>query len=455
MDLFADTASNSHAPLAFRMRPRTLDDYIGQTALVGPDMPLRQMVASGVVRSMILWGPPGVGKTTLAEILAKGCDAHLEQLSAVMAGVKDIREVVERARHFQASDRQTVMFLDEIHRLNKSQQDALLPHVESGLLTLIGATTENPSFEVNSALLSRARVYVLKALETDDLIEVLTRALQDEVNGLGKRHIEASRETLTRIARSASGDARRALGLLETACDFVRREPDAQGGTREILEDSSLEAVLGHQASSFDKQGDDYYDLLSAIHKSIRSSRPDAALLYMARFMDGGGDPLDVVRRLTAIASEDVGNADPRALPLTIAAWDAYLRLGDYEGQRAIAHAAIHLAIAPKSNAIEVAWKEAKTFVRQQPHFGVPVYLRNAPTTLMKELGMGEGYRYAHNEPNGYPAGRSHDAWPEELPTQQFYRPTQHGGEKRFAEIERWRREQDAAADRGETPGQS
>ncbi|ERS89042.1 MULTISPECIES: replication-associated recombination protein A [unclassified Halomonas] len=444
MDLFSRDRDED-APLAWRMRPRRLDDYVGQQALVGPGKPLRRMVEGGAVRSMILWGPPGTGKTTLAEILAAESGAHLEHLSAVMAGVKEIRAAVERARALQAQGRSTLLFLDEIHRLNKSQQDALLPHVESGLLTLIGATTENPSFEVNSALLSRARVHVLTALSEAELVEVLERALQDAEHGLGRRGIRVEDEVLAILARAAAGDARRALGLLESACDFA--EPDPEGGER--LPRQALEAVLGHQASAFDKQGDHYYDLLSAIHKSVRSSRPDAALLYIARFLQGGGDPLDVIRRLTAIASEDVGNADPRALPLAMAAWDAYLRLGDYEGQRAIAHAAIHLAVAPKSNAIDQAWKRAKACVAAQPRLEVPTYLRNAPTRLMESLGHGEGYRYAHHEPHGYPAGSAHDCWPEAVPRERFYRPTELGQEKRYAQLMAWRAQLDAEADEG------
>ncbi|GED21744.1 replication-associated recombination protein A [Halomonas halmophila] len=442
MDLFQQATSDQNAPLAWRMRPRRLADYVGQQALVGPEKPIRRMVETGVVRSMILWGPPGTGKTTLAEILAEESNAHLERLSAVMAGVKDIREAVERARAAQGQDRHTLLFLDEIHRLNKSQQDALLPHVESGLLILIGATTENPSFEVNSALLSRARVHVLKALTDDDVAEVLRHALADADRGLGERHIRVDDEILQLLARAAAGDARRALGLLETACDFT--EPHGDG---EHLPRAALEDVIGHQTSAFDKQGDHFYDLLSAIHKSIRSSRPDAALLYMARFIQGGGDPLDVIRRLTAIASEDVGNADPKALPLTMAAWDAYLRLGDYEGQRAIAHAATHLAVAPKSNAVDQAWNRARAFAAAQPRLEVPTYLRNAPTSLMESLGHGEGYRYAHNEPNGYPAGRDHDCWPQDLPRETFYQPTEYGQEKRYRQMLDWRASLDDAAD--------
>ncbi|TFH86377.1 replication-associated recombination protein A [Billgrantia azerbaijanica] len=445
MDLFGP-APDDAAPLAYRMRPRRLADYVGQEALVGPGKPLSRMAETGQVRSMLLWGPPGSGKTTLAEILAAESGAHLERLSAVMAGVKEIRAAVERARAMQAQGRPTLLFLDEIHRLNKSQQDALLPHVESGLLTLIGATTENPSFEVNSALLSRARVHVLKPLGEAQLIEVMRRALADRERGLGERRIRVDDAVLELLARAAAGDARRALGLLETACDFT--ETTEAGG--EVLQREALDDVLGHQASAFDKQGDRYYDLLSAIHKSVRSSRQDAALLYIARFIQGGGDPLDVIRRLAAIASEDVGNADPRALPLVMAAWDAYLRLGDHEGQRAIAHAAVHLAVAPKSNAIDQAWKRAQAFVAAQPSLEVPTYLRNAPTKLMASLGHGEGYRYAHNEPYGYPAGASHDCWPPELPRERFYRPTEYGQEKRYGQLMAWREELDREADQGE-----
>ncbi|TVM06409.1 MAG: replication-associated recombination protein A [Halomonas sp.] len=446
MDLFTQTSDSANdTPLAYRMRPVTLDDYIGQQSLVGIGKPLRRMAESGVIRSMILWGPPGVGKTTLAEILARASDSHLEAISAVMAGVKDIRNVVERAR--QRPEETVILFLDEIHRLNKAQQDALLPHVESGLLTLIGATTENPSFEVNSALLSRARVYVLKSLCESELVDVLRQALSDPQRGLGQRHIRVDDGVLDILARASAGDARRALGLLETACDFTQPRQD-----HEHLGPEALTDILGYSASAFDKQGDAYYDLLSALHKSVRSSRPNPALLYMARFIQGGGDPLDVVRRLAAIASEDVGNADPRALPLVMAAWDAYLRLGDYEGQRAIAHALIHLCVAPKSNRIDLAWKAAQRYVRQTSGLEVPGYLRNAPTRLMEQLGHGQGYRYAHHEPDAYPAGSTHDCWPDSLDREEFYQPSLYGHEKRFADIMAWRQAMDEAADRGDVP---
>lgn len=441
MDLFAaeqTRMANEQAPLAWRMRPRTLDEYAGQDALIGPGQPLRRMVESGVIRSMILWGPPGVGKTTLAELLAEASNAHLERLSAVMAGVKDIRDVVERAQVQQSQGRQTLLFLDEIHRLNKSQQDALLPHVESGTLVLIGATTENPSFEVNSALLSRARVYVLKQLTEEDLVGVLRRALDDPERGLGKRKLAVTDDILGTLARAAQGDARRALGLLETATDFTVQE-----GDHERLDESTLQELIGHQSTAFDKNGDAYYDLLSAIHKSIRSSRPDAALLYIARYIRGGGDPLDVIRRLAAIATEDVGNTDPRALPLVMSCWDSYLRLGDHEGQRSIAQAAIYLAVAPKSNAVYKAWKKAQAMAEQYPNLEVPLYLRNAPTELMASLGNGTGYRYAHDEPYGYPAGDDHDCWPEGVPKDVLYEPTEYGAEKRFKEIIQWRKGRD------------
>lgn len=442
MDLFEGHARNDNEPLASRMRPRTLEEFAGQQALLGPGKPIRRMVEGGNVRSMILWGPPGVGKTTLAEILAAAVDARFERLSAVSAGVREIRAVAERAEQALGRQQRTVLFVDEIHRFNKSQQDALLPHVESGLVSLLGATTENVSFELNGALLSRMRVYVLKPLEPEELVGVLRRALADSERGLGARDIAVEDSLLTRIANASSGDARRALGILETACDFTER---AGGGER--LPESAVNEVIGHVGGAMDKGGDAYYDLLSAIHKSVRSSRTDAALFYIAQFVNGGGDPLDVVRRLTAIASEDVGNGDPRALPLTIAAWDAYLRLGQYEGERAIAHAAIHLCTAPKTNAIDRAWKGARQFAAEHPRYDIPRYLRNAPTRLMASLGNSRGYRYAHDEPDGYPAGSGHDCWPEGVPRARFFTPTDHGQEKRFREMMDYRAELDRRHD--------
>lgn len=443
MDLFTDNSTAEGEPLASRMRPRSLDDYVGQQALLGEGRPLRRMVENGAVRSMVLWGPPGVGKTTLAQILARAVDAHFVPLSAVTAGVKDIRTAASAAEERLQRQQRTILFLDEIHRFNKSQQDALLPHVESGTLTLLGASTENISFELNGALLSRLRVYVLKPLTEEDLVEVLRRALEDETRGLGKRQIEVDRALLHRMAIASGGDARRALGLLETACDFTRQDADG-----ERLDEQAVNDIVGHVGGAMDKGGDAYYDLLSAIHKSVRSSRPDAALFYIAQFINGGGDPLDVIRRLTAIASEDIGNADPRALPLAMAAWDTYLRLGQYEGERAIAHVAIHLAIAPKSNAIDQAWKSAKRLATRHPHYEIPRYLRNAPTKLMKELGNSLGYRYAHAEPNAYPAGHDHDCWPEGVPVTGLYQPTDYGQEKRFREMMEYRAELDRENDR-------
>lgn len=442
MDLFSKPTASENEPLAYRMRPRILEEFAGQHHLTGPGKPLRKMVEAGIVRSMVLWGPPGTGKTTLAEILANACGARLERLSAVMAGVKDIRAVVDRARTALAQQQKTVLFLDEIHRLNTSQQDALLPHVESGLLTIISATTHNPSFQVNSALLSRARVYVLNALTEDVLLEVLKRALRDELRGLGDYRLRTDDAVLGSIARAASGDARRALGLLESAIDLARDEAGDK-----VLDMDVLRDLVDYHGGRMDKSGDVHYDLLSAVHKSARSSRPQAVLLYMARYINSGGDPLDIIRRMACVASEDVGNTDPKALPLVMAAWDAYLRLGQHEGERAIAHAGVYLAVAPKSNTIDAAWKAAKAFVSEHPDLEPPLYIRNAPTQMMKELGYNKGYRYAHDEPNAYPAGAGHNCWPDGIPEQTFYRPTRFGHEDRFAELMRWRADLDREAD--------
>lgn len=442
MDLFAEHTAQQQAPLAARMRPQSINEVAGQAHLVGEGAPVRRLIEQGRPRSLILWGPPGTGKTTLAEVIAHEVRARFVRLSAVMAGVKEIRAEIEQARAAQGRGEATMLFIDEIHRLNKAQQDSVLPHVESGLIHILGATTENPSFEVNGALLSRCRVLALKPLEATDLLAVLERALADRRRGLGEQGLSVEAGGLEVIAQASGGDARRALGMLETAADFATAEDEGLW-----LGIEAIRSAIGEGVAVMDKSGDAYYDLLSAIHKSIRSSRPDAALFYIARFTTAGGDPLDVIRRLTAVASEDVGNADPRALPLAIAAWDAYLRLGQYEGERAIAHAATHLAIAPKSGAIDAAWKRARQLAAEHPRAEPPRYLRNAPTTLMADQGNRVGYRYAHDEPHGYPAGSAHDCWPEAVPKEILYAPGEQGSEQRIQALLAWRSELDAQAD--------
>ncbi|MCP1674619.1 putative ATPase [Natronocella acetinitrilica] len=438
MDLFEQLARDDFAPLAERMRPRSLDEVVGQEALCGPGGPLRRMVDAGVVRSMVLWAPPGVGKTTLARILARGARAELTELSAVEAGVKDIRAVAERARAARGRGARSVLLLDEIHRFSRAQQDALLPHVESGLIVLIGATTENVAFSLNQAVLSRLAVFTLGVPDDAAIRAVLLRALADAARGLGGRGLRVADPLLDRIAASSGGDVRRALGVLELACD----QADAEG----VVSDAALDAAIGHGAGRMDRAGDAHYDLLSAIHKSVRSSRVDAALLYIAHYIGQGGDPLDVVRRLCAIASEDVGLADTRALPLVIAAWDAYLRLGDHEGQRAIAHAAVHLALAPKSDSVDRAWSRARHLAAAHPALSVPLALRNAPHPLMAALGHGDGYLHAHATTEGYPAGEAHDGWPQGVPRETLYQGHARGSEAGFVALERWRRGLDTTA---------
>jgi len=413
-------------PLADRMRPRNLDEFVGQAHLLARGKPLRQALEGGRLHSMVLWGPPGTGKTTLARLVAGRAEAQFLALSAVMAGVKDIRAAVEQARQErQATGRPTVLFLDEVHRFNKAQQDTFLPYLEDGTLTFIGATTENPSFEVVSALLSRARVYVLKALGIDDLVGVLNSALTDSERGLGAEHLQASPEALELIARAADGDARRALNMLELATGLV----EARG--------TELSLAIAQEVASggrrrFDKGGDQFYDQISALHKAVRGTDPDGALYWLARMLDGGCDPLYVARRVVRMAMEDIGLADPRALSLTLDAWEAYDRLGSPEGELAIAEAVVYLACAPKSNAVYVALGEAVQDVEQFGTLEVPARLRNAPTRLMKELGHGQGYRYAHDEPNAYAAGERY--LPDELPDRRYYRPASRGLEIRIGE---------------------
>ena len=424
-------ASDEFKPLAARMRPRNLSEYIGQNQLLGKDKPLPKAIEAGHLHSMILWGPPGTGKTTLAEIIAHHANAKVERISAVTSGIKDIREAIERAKINQQSGVRTILFVDEVHRFNKSQQDAFLPYVENGTVTFIGATTENPSFELNSALLSRARVYLLKSLTNNDIEQILQQAMDDTDRGYGNLNITLPEQTKQQIAEFVGGDARRALNTLELLVDMS----DGQALTPELLKE-----VIGERSARFDNQGDRFYDLISAVHKSIRGSAPDAALYWYARIISAGGDPLYVARRLLAIASEDVGNADPRAMQVALAAWDCFTRVGPAEGERAIAQAIVYLACAPKSNAVYLAFNQAMKDATSQPDYDVPEHLRNAPTQLMKNLGYGAQYRYAHDEPNAFAAGENY--FPPEMAATKYYYPSQRGAEKNYAEKLAWLEDQ-------------
>ena len=412
---------SAHAPLAAKMRPTTIDEYVGQSHLLGADKPLRKMLESGASHSMVLWGPPGTGKTTLAELIATYAQANVIRLSAVTAGVKDIRQAMEQAEADARYNQRTLLFVDEVHRFNKSQQDAFLPFVESGVVTFVGATTENPSFELNNALLSRVRVYVLQSLTEDDLNGLLTRALTDKQKGLGRRQLSVAEDAKHALIGLSGGDARRLLTYLELASDFTSQNE---------ISLSDIEQAVGEKVAAYDKQGDAFYDLISAFHKSVRGSDPDAALYWFARILNGGGDPLYVARRLLAIASEDIGNADPRAMQLSINAWDVFHRVGPAEGERAIAQAAVYCALAPKSNAVYTAFKAAQVLAKSSPDYPVPDHLRNAPTSLMKEMGLGAEYRYAHNETHAFAAGECY--FPPELATTRLYEPTERGLEKQL-----------------------
>lgn len=415
MDLFRSAPVAQ--PLAARLRATTLDEYVGQEHLLARGKPLREALEQGALHSMIFWGPPGVGKTTLARLLAQVTDAHFETISAVLSGVKEIRQAVEVAQQHAAQyGRRTILFVDEVHRFNKSQQDAFLPYVEDGTLIFIGATTENPSFELNNALLSRARVYVLKSLDDAALRKLVDRALS-EAKGLGERQLTLPDDSFDILKSAADGDGRRFLNFLENAADLA---DDGGEISTELLLD-----LLGDTRRRFDKGGEAFYDQISALHKSVRGSSPDGALYWFARMLDGGCDPLYIARRVVRMASEDIGNADPRALTLCLNAWDVQERLGSPEGELAVAQAIVYLACAPKSNAVYSAFKAAMRDVAENGSREVPLHLRNAPTKLMKQLGYGDEYRYAHDEPDAYAAGE--DYFPEDVEPRRYYQPVPRG----------------------------
>lgn len=422
-DLFAGTPPA--APLAERLRPQTLDEVIGQSHLVGPGKPLHLAFSSGVPHSMILWGPPGVGKTTLARLMADAFDAEFVALSAVFSGVKDIREAMQQAESQRALGRRTILFVDEVHRFNKAQQDAFLPYVENGTVTFIGATTENPSFEVNSALLSRAAVYVLHSLTEDELDALFERA---RVQAFPELDFES--DARERLLGYADGDARRLLNVLEQV--KTATQADQQADPHRIVSADFLDSILAADLRRFDKGGDAFYDQISALHKSVRGSNPDAALYWLVRMLDGGADPLYMGRRIVRMAIEDIGLADPRAHEVALNACITYERLGSPEGELALANAVLYLAVAPKSNAAYLAYNAARAFVAKDKSRGVPEHLRNAPTKLMKELGYGADYRYAHDEAEGYAAGENY--FPDDMPQVSWYQPVARGLEQKIAD---------------------
>ncbi|TAM91881.1 MAG: replication-associated recombination protein A [Rhodanobacteraceae bacterium] len=415
--------SDALKPLAERMRPRTLDEIVGQDRLLGPGTPLRRELEAGRVHSMVLWGPPGCGKTTLALLVAKYADAHFHAISAVLSGLADVRKALAEAEVLYAQGRRSVLFVDEVHRFNKAQQDAFLPHIERGVIVFVGATTENPSFELNSALLSRCRVHVMDAVGADDIVVALKRALTDDKRGLGALHLRVDDDALSLMARAADGDVRRGLTFLEIAAEL------AHDGR---IDESTLHQVLADRTRRFDKGGEQFYDQISALHKSVRSSDPDGALYWLVRMLDGGCEPLYLARRMTRMAIEDIGLADPRAWQLALHAWDTYERLGSPEGELALAEIALYLAMAPKSNAAYVAYGAAQKTVSETGTLEVPMHLRNAPTRLMKELGYGHGYQYDHDVEGG--VALDQQCLPDALAGTEFYAPTGNGVEGKIRE---------------------